>query len=116
MDAQAETAKLMDDIVFYFKAVGNLVNPECSLETIYEAVKNRRLQHPASQLPAWPKVLEDFISSYEKDPASETARSLGAYAREYMIAEFQLSGLLERQNFEREYMDEVEKRLFNPKK
>jgi hypothetical protein len=112
MNAQAVTA-MMDDMLFYFKAVGNLVNPECSLETIYEAVKNRREPHPASRLPLNPKVLVDFISSYEKDSASETTGSLAAYTREYMIAEFQLSGLLERQNLERVLdMNEFEKRQF----
>jgi len=96
MDAQAQTAKLMDDIVFYLKAVGNLADPECSLETIYEAARNRREPHPTSRLPLNPKVLVDFISSYEKNPASETTRSLAVYAREYMIAESQLSKSLER--------------------
>lgn len=116
MDAQAETAKLMDDMVFYFKAVGKLANPECSLETIYEAVKNRREPHPTSRLSLNPKVLVDFISSYEANPDSETTRLLATYAKDYMTAEFQLNELLERQDFEREqYMIEVRKRL-RPKK
>jgi len=84
-----------------WRYINDIMKSDCSLEKIYRAAGECYISKPKPKDDKEyvdlfrnvlgrmrPKLIENFLSEYDKDPNSEKSKILGLYSRELMVADF----------------------------